>query len=361
MKQSGCDISLQDQCSHIAATAAQSTSITRKDKDGEKISHSEGFFAQLMTCGNRKIAMASDGIGTKVEIAERVGKYDTLGFDLMAMLIDDLICIGAEPISMQNILDVDYLDEKIVEELLLGLKNAAMKSKVYISGGEIAELGSRIHGFGNKMHFNWCGTALGVVRENISLPDGSQIEEEDIIIGLKSVGLRSNGCSLARKVLQEAYGENWHQEVYESKLTWGETLLTPCILYTPFWNHVFDQHISPKAICHITGGGIPGNFNRVFKNNPYGAHLSSLIEAPSFFKKLQQLGDISENKAYEIWNMGIGMISVISSRDLEPLLKIAREEGIDIQVMGKVIPERKLILETKGAAPQTFEYSWQNL
>jgi len=169
-KKSGVNIDLGNKSSKIAYNYAIETFQNRKGKKGAVASKSKGGFSNLLIFGKERIGIGSDGIGTKAEIAERTGIYDTLGYDLVAMVADDLAAMGFEPTNLSNVIDVDYLDPEIIDSLMKGLKDACNFAGITITGGEIAELGNRIGGFGGKMHFNWSSTAIGILPEN--LPDG---------------------------------------------------------------------------------------------------------------------------------------------------------------------------------------------
>ncbi|MFH1807718.1 MAG: AIR synthase related protein, partial [Pseudomonadota bacterium] len=207
---SGLDIDLGDRCSHDAYAWARRSFGQRQGRAGEIIDLDASFSTGLRF-GAERLAMTSDGIGTKVELAERCGVYDSLGHDLVAMVVDDLVCNGVEPCALSNILDVDRLHEPTVDALMRGLHDAAALARVAVVGGEIAELGTRIGGWGPGMHFNWCATALGVLPGGRTPVDGSRVEVGDAVLALHSVGFRSNGFSLARRILQRQFGERWHE------------------------------------------------------------------------------------------------------------------------------------------------------
>jgi len=200
-EEAGVNIELGNKCSAIAYQAAKNTFIGRKGMIGEPMLD-EGGFAGAMDMGDFYLIQNDDGIGTKMMIAERINKLDTMGFDLLAMVADDAICVGAETISMTNTLDVNKVDEEKIAALMTGLETAALEQKVVVPGGEIAELGAMVNGY------VWNATAVGIVEKN-KIIDGSSIEVGDKVIGLKSAGFRSNGFSLVRHVLQESLGDAW--------------------------------------------------------------------------------------------------------------------------------------------------------
>jgi len=290
--------------------------------------------------GDYFLVQNDDGVGTKIRIAEKIDKYDTLGFDLIAMVADDAACIGAETISVSNTLDVNKLDEKKVAGLMSGLETAALNHKIIVPGGEIAELGDSVNGY------IWNATAVGIVEKN-KVIKADNFKSGDKIIGLKSDGLRSNGFSLVRYILNEKFGTGWHFEKFDNDKNWGEAVLTPSKIYS---SAIMDMHgryrekpkVSIKAIAHITGGGIPGNLQRILKKSGLGAKLDNLPAPHEIIYKLMEIGNVEKEEAYKTWNMGIGMI--IISNEYEQIDEICQKHEIKSQIIGE-ISEGKIILE----------------
>ncbi len=345
-KKSGVDIDLGNQSSKVAFQYAVETFSNRKGKKGAVASKTGGGFSNLLQFGNQKIGIGSDGTGTKAELAERTGIYHTLGYDLVAMVADDLAAAGLEPTNLSNIIDVDFLDVAVIDELMKGLKEACDFAGITITGGEIAELGSRICGYGERMHFNWSATAIGVLPENLETDiDGSQVQPGDIIIALKSRGFRSNGFSAVRRIMKENFGEKWHLEKYDENLSWGEKLLTPSLIYSPGINQIIREGFIPKGIAHITGGGIFDNLRRVLKMKEYGAVLNGLFEPLPEMKKLQKLGNIEDEKAYLWWNMGNGMLLISDKKEAPGLIEILEKEGYEAKAAGFVTRNNDISIE----------------
>ncbi len=327
-KQSGLDIDLGNLCSKDAFQWAKNTFPNRSGKAGAVALDVDGVFSNILLFGDQRIGIGSDGIGTKIELAERTGIYHSLGFDLVAMVADDLATAGLEPTSISNIIDVNSLDRDIINDLMRGLADACNFAAMTITGGEIAELGSRISGYGERMHFNWCSTAIGILPPNMARPiDGSTIAEGDIVISLRSRGFRSNGFSLLRRIMQANFGNEWHKEPYNEQQSWGEVLLTPSLIYCPLVNQIIAQNIIPKGIVHITGGGIADNFRRVLKTNNKGALLDGLYPPLEMMQRVMELGKVAPEDAYLYWNMGNGMLMVAAPEQAESILKIASNAG----------------------------------
>ena len=346
-RRSGINIEKGDSCSKAAFSWAARTFSQRDKKLGSISSGLGASFAQVIHYPPHLLAIASDGIGTKIEIAERMGIYNTLGYDLLTMVADDLLSVGAEPTNLSNILDVDHLDQSIVDELMQGLSEAASECGIAVTGGEIAELGNRVSGWGKKMHFNWCATAIGTLSQGFVL-NGSDIQEGDAIISLKSRGFRSNGFSLARSILKKNFGENWHKKPYDSKNSWGEILLSPSLSYTPVITKLLAKGVYLKAIAHITGGGIAGNLKRVIKKPGLGAHLHSLFPPHPFMEELRAMGGITEDKVYEQWNMGQGMFLVTAEENVEKTLSQLNKGIYEAKRSGSIINNPIIAIEQTG-------------
>ncbi|MFH1284884.1 MAG: phosphoribosylformylglycinamidine cyclo-ligase, partial [Candidatus Peregrinibacteria bacterium] len=330
-KESGVDIDLGDKCSAIAYQAAKNTFASRKGMIGEPLID-DGGFSGALDMGDYYLVQNDDGVGTKMEIAEVTGILDTLGFDLVAMVADDAICIGAEPLSITNTIDADHLDENKISAMMKGLESAALKHKIVIPGGEIAELGKACNGY------IWNATCVGIV-EKEKLITGKDIRPGDKIIGLKSVGFRSNGFSLVRHILREKFGDTWHKEKYDDSRTWGEITLTPSKIFT---SAVMEMHgrykhnglVALKGIAHVTGGGIEGNLKRVLKKNKLGAKLDNLPAPLEVMNRLMEIGSVPKEEAYRTWNMGVGMILI--SNDVDQIAEICARHEIETQVIGEV-------------------------
>jgi len=227
------------------------------------------------------------------------------------MVCDDLISNFYHPIFLSNILDVNRIDSNIINELMKGLYNVAKKNNIIISGGEIAELGERVNGYGKSMNFNWAATAIG-----FKLLKGyteEKIKKGDYVYAFKSSGFRSNGFSLARKILKDTYGDNWHKIKYNEEITWGELMLTPSKIYFTEVLNLIENGAAIKKIAHITGGGFINNTKRILPEN-LNIKITNPIETPKYFKKLIEIGNISLHQAEITWNMGYGMILSTKNR-----------------------------------------------
>lgn len=340
-KQSGVDIAAGDLSSSIAYRAAKGTFAGRKGMFGKPVIM-EGGFSGALDFGDFYLVQNCDGVGSKVAVADAMKKYDTLGYDLLAMVTDDAVCTGAETISITNTIDTEKVDPKIIEKMMAGLKKACNEQKVVIPGGEIAELPGLV--VGN----SWNSTAVGVV-EKKKFITGKTVKVGDKILGLRSRGFRSNGFSLVRYALKKGLGAQWYNKIFKGKMTWGEAVLTPSLIYSAALLELLGRYgkkrnCNIKALAHVTGGGIPGNITRVLGH--YGAKLDNLPKPHEMMLELQKMGKIGDIEAYNTWNMGIGMIVI--SNEVEKITAVMKKHKIKVEVIGEVITKKEVRLTSRG-------------
>jgi len=356
---SGLDIDLGERCSSTASDWAAKTFAARAGKTGEVDAGLRGSFSSLVTLAGARVGITSDGIGTKVEVAERTGVYATLGRDLVAMVADDLAANGFEPTDLSNVLDVDRLDERVVGELMRGLAEAALEAGIAVAGGEVAELGTRVGGWGSGMHLNWCATAIGVLPARLDRPiDGAACAPGDAVVAVREDGLRSNGFSLARKILGGALGDRWHEERCASAgMTWGEALLGPSRLCCPLVRTLIESGVVPHGLAHVTGGGIPGKLGRVLKLRGLGARIDAPFDAPGFVRELVDLGKVPAAQAWRHWGMGHAMLLVVAPGDVDGTLAAAAGAGRDYEarVVGRVEAGHRIRIAPVRGEAMEFE------
>ncbi len=333
---SGVNIESGDQASRAAYNNAKKTFASRKNLIGAPFEQ-DGGFAGALDMGDFLLIQNDDGTGTKHEIADRLGQYDTLGEDLAAMVVDDAICVGGEVISLTNTLDTPSVDPESIDQLTAGLAKACSEQKIIIPGGEIAELSDAL----NKPV--WNATAVGIVKKDKFIT-GADIQAGDAIIGLAGRVIRSNGASLARKICEKAFGDNWHEEKFDDTQSWGEVLLTPSkIFHRILLDHVLGdfegtRKFPVKGLAHITGGGVPGNLPRIFPDKNLGADLDNLHTPHEALKQLIKLGDVSEAEAYRTWNCGTAMMLIIDPSHAETLCQTLNnaDPELQAQVVGQI-------------------------
>ncbi len=276
------------------------------------------------------LVSSTDGVGTKILVADILNKYDTLGLDLVAMCVDDVVVVGAEPLFFLDYIACGRLDEAKIFDLMKGMAKGCREAGCALIGGETAEL----PGMYPKGKFDLAGFCVGMVsREKVI--DGRDCQKGDILIGLASSGLHSNGFSLVRRLFPP-------QEI-KGKL--AEELMEPTRIYAKTILHILKK-VRIKAMSHITGGGLIDNIPRVL---PGG--LSAVIEkgswpVPSIFQKIQHRGRIEESEMFHTFNMGIGMVLVLSSRSVSRALSVLAELGQKAWIIGELIRGKKEVVIT---------------
>jgi len=269
-----------------------------------------------------KIVLCTDGVGSKVIIANEMKKWDTVGIDCIAMNVNDALCMGARPLAFVDYLAMEKTDAFIAREIAKGLKKGADMAGIPIIGGETATLPEIIKGF------DLAGTCVGVIEKELP----KKISPGDVIIGLKSSGLHSNGYTLARKVFTEN-GYTFHDFLpgYEKKI--GEVLLTPTCIYVKEILELM-RRIEVKGIAHVTGGGLR-KVKRMCKDVLFS--LEEPFEAHEIFKVIQRLGKISDREMYQTFNMGMGMAIVVDEEEKEEALAILKKcSPMEAKIVGKV-------------------------
>lgn len=266
-----------------------------------------GLFASLIDFGDRYITMATDGVGSKLLIAEELNKWDTVGIDCIAMNVNDTICVNAEPTSFVDYIAIDKPNPEITEEIGKGLQKGAELSNMEIVGGEIAVLPEIINGV------DLSGTCLGYVAKD-RIITGDKCREGDLIVSLRSSGIHSNGLTLARKVV-EANGIAMTDKVSGLQKSIGEELLTPTEIYVRQVLEITSQH-TVHGLVDITGGGLR-NILRMRKGLRYV--ISDPVEPAPIFKKLQELGEIEDREIYQTLNMSMGFTIIAPAEDAEEI------------------------------------------
>ncbi len=300
----------------------------RKGKLGEP-KEDIGHYAALMDFKEFYLAMTTDGVGTKILVAEAVGKYDTIGIDMIAMNVNDLICVGAEPVALVDYLAVKEPDDEVFAEIAKGIYEGAKQSGIAIVGGETAVLPELVNGF------DLAGTAIGVV-EKERVITGKKIKPGDAVIGIESSGIHSNGLTLARKLLIPKYGLHYE---YDGRELW-EHLLEPTRIYVKPILELLES-VEVKGLAHITGGGLL-NLKRITK---YGFSLE-MPEIKGIFKLIHGSG-VPLEEMFRVFNMGIGMAVVVPREEKEDALEILNRY-FPAQEIGKVIEEPEIRIENYG-------------
>ncbi|MHA1685488.1 MAG: phosphoribosylformylglycinamidine cyclo-ligase [Candidatus Heimdallarchaeaceae archaeon] len=296
----------------------------------------EGHYANLIKFGDHGLALTTDGVGSKVLVAQLAGKFTSIGIDCVAMNVNDLLAMGIKPAAFVDYLAVKELKPKFIEEIMQGLVKGCELAHIPLLGGELATLPEIITGYENS--FDLAGTALGIVSLN-KIIDGRNIKPGDSILGITSSGLHSNGYTLARKVLMPKYE-------LDSILPWGRTLqeelLEPTRIYVDVIHELLKEH-EVHGLAHITGGG----FKKLQRLTDFGFKLDSFPRIPQIFTEMQKIGKITNQEMFSTFNMGIGFVVIVPPEEqvsaLETLNRyfksfrigeIIRESGIQIPEYG---------------------------
>jgi phosphoribosylformylglycinamidine cyclo-ligase len=247
------------------------------------------------------------------------------------MCVDDLVCQGAEPLFFLDYIAVGRLDPDHIEQLVEGVAEGCRQAGCALIGGEMAEHPGAM----DPGEFDLVGFAVGVVERDLMLgPD--RVATGDVLIGLPSPGLRSNGYSLARRVLLERAGRSLSSPAFDgARHSLAEELLEPSVVYAPAVRALLDT-VDVHALAHVTGGGLPGNLPRSLPKGCDAVVDRSTWEAPRIFGEIQRLGEISDEEMGQVFNMGIGMVAVVPAEDQYRALDVLRAEGHRAMVMGHV-------------------------
>ena len=276
------------------------------------------------------LVAATDGVGTKVMVAEMAGRYDTIGIDLVAMCVDDLVCQGAEPLFFLDYISAGKLDPDQIEQVVGGVAEGCRQAGCALIGGEMAEHpGAMAPG-----QIDIAGFAVGVVERDRIL-SGSTARAGDVLVGLPSPGLRSNGYSLARRVLFDVAGLDVHDELFDGH-TVGDELLRPSVIYAPAVLTLLGD-VDVRAVAHITGGGLVGNIPRVLPDGLDAQLDRSSWEVPRVFGEIQRRGNIADAEMAQVFNLGLGMVVAVPADDLGRTLALLREAGHAAAEIGRLV------------------------
>lgn len=289
-----------------------------------------GHFAGLMDFGDHALCLCTDGVGSKVEIANAIKKWDTVGIDCMAMNVNDALCVGAEPIGFVDYLAVEDPDPEFTKQVGLGLERAAEMANVSMVGGETASLPGIIKGF------DLAGTCLAYAKKE-DLITGEEIAPGDVLIGLASSGIHSNGYTLARQAFESAhaYTDAWpFDDPEHAGKSVGEVLLEPTKIYVRETMHLLRSGIPVHGISHVTGSGLR-KIRRINQNVAY--HITNPLPVHSVFKRIQELGNVADHEMYKTFNMGMGFVFVVPAEHAEAAVaKLKEVVQYDVAIVGEV-------------------------
>lgn len=269
------------------------------------------LFGGERTWNDPVLVSGTDGVGTKIKVAQEAGVYDTIGIDLVAMCVNDCLCLGAEPLFFLDYLAFGKDDPALVEALVKGVSDGCLQAGAALLGGETAIMPGLYH----PGDFDMAGFCVGAVDRD-RLIDGSQIQPDDVLLGVPSSGFHSNGYSLIRKIVFETAGLKIDDEIPELNRTVRDVLLTPTRIYADVVAAIMQSGhaASVTAIAHITGGGLQENIDRILPDDCRAVIDRSAWTVPPEFTWLQQLGGVDVEEMYRVFNMGIGL-AVVARRE----------------------------------------------
>jgi len=299
-----------------------------------------GHYAGIIEFGRYALVLCTDGVGSKVKIASKIEKWDTIGIDCIAMNVNDAICVGAEPLAFVDYLAIDDPNPIITKEIGKGLSKGAELANISIIGGETATLPEIIKGF------DLAGTCLAYVEKN-KIIKGDKIKPGNLIIGLKSSGIHSNGYTLARKVFEKlnlSY-DNYFPDGLYPKNSIGEILLTPTQIYVKEIVELL-KIINVHGLAHITGGGLK-NLLRLNKNVKFV--IKDPFEEQNIFKFIRKNGNINNEEMYKTFNMGMGFAIIIQESDLDETIRILKKYSkADFKIVGSIEKGRGVFAPNLG-------------
>lgn len=301
-----------------------------------------GGLFDLASLGYKEPVLISgtDGVGTKLMVAKMMNKHDTIGIDCVAMCVNDIAAQGAEPLFFLDYIACGKNNPALLEQVVAGVADGCVQSEAGLIGGETAEM----PGMYAEDEYDLAGFAVGVA-ERSNIVDGSAITTGDVLIGLPSSGVHSNGFSLVRKALFEeaGYDVNTKLEELDGK-TLGEVLLEPTRIYVKALKPLFANHLI-KGVAHITGGGFIENIPRMYADGLAAKIDTSSWNVPPIFDVIEKAGNVNHDEMFNVFNMGIGMVLAVDESKAEEALNTLSENNETAYVIGKMIERENAAVE----------------
>jgi phosphoribosylformylglycinamidine cyclo-ligase len=333
--QAGVDVEAGDRAVSLMRAAVEAT-------HGPQVLGGIGGFAGLWRLAGGRgrgmpdpvLAAASDGVGTKLLVAQALDRHDTVGIDLVAMVVDDVVVPGAEPLFVLDYLAVGRVDPDRVAAIVAGVAEGCRRARCALLGGETAEHPDAM----GPDAYDLAGFALGVVdRDRVLGPD--RVAAGDVLLGLASSGLHANGFSLARRVLARA-GIGYERDLPDLGAPVGEALLTPTRIYAPALVDLLATGTEVHALCHITGGGLPGNLPRCLPPGLTAQVDRGSWEPPPIFQVLADLGPVEDEELARATNLGVGMVVVLPPAEADRAAAFLSDRQVPSWTMGEVAASR---------------------
>lgn len=290
------------------------------------------------------LVSGTDGVGTKLKIAFLMDKHDTVGQDCVAMCVNDIVCQGAVPLFFLDYIATGKVQAEKIADIVKGIADGCVLSECSLVGGETAEMPS----FYDDDEYDMAGFAVGIADKS-RIIDGSRVSEGDVLIGLPSSGIHSNGYSLVRKIFFDKMDMDVADYVEELGTTLGDALITPTKIYVKACKAVFGKY-DVHGVVHITGGGFYENIPRIIPQG-LGAEIEAgTWEVPEIFRYIKKCGNVEAKEMFSTFNMGVGMIMVVDQKDAEGVMALLQASGEKPSVIGKITAEEGVKIIREGEA-----------
>jgi phosphoribosylformylglycinamidine cyclo-ligase len=328
-KAAGVDIALKQSLIPLFGSIAKSTA------GAQVLGEIGGFGAMVSLNGARKmrspvLVTGTDGVGTKLMIAFKTGRHDTVGIDCVAMCVNDIICHAARPLFFLDYIGSGKLEKKVALEIVEGVARGCKQAGMSLVGGETAQLG----GLYKPGEYDLAGFAVGIV-DRARIPQPSKVRAGDVLVGLASSGLHSNGFSLVRRVIIDRAKLKLNSMVAELGCTLSDELLRPTVIYARVVVELFDR-FKINGVANITGGGVVENVPRVMPPNTRAVFRRGSWPTQPIFGMIQRLGKISRDEMDRTFNNGLGMVAIVPPRDADHVISHLKRREFDAYVVGEV-------------------------
>ena len=306
-----------------------------------------GFFASVLKLTDRlSLAVSTDGVGSKTVVAQLAGSYESIGVDCVAVNVNDVLCTGAEPVALLDYISCQTPQADMLEQLGKGLREGARQARIGVIGGELSQHPDTLTGPRPGYAFDIAGTALGVLDGRAPVV-GSGIEPGDVVLGLPSNGVHSNGLTLARRALLGENGQGIDRYLAECGCTVGEELLRPTAIYVPEVMALLHGGVGVKGLAHVSGDGL---LNLARLNAGVSYRITGLPPAPPIFDIIRAEGNVDTAEMFRVFNMGVGFCVVVGPQDVDAALSAIAGAGSSAQRIGHAVagPERRVYVEQFG-------------
>jgi phosphoribosylformylglycinamidine cyclo-ligase len=325
-REAGVDLAAADRAKQRIAEAVAST---RTELARGGIGAFGGMVSLPEDIERPTLVMSTDGVGTKVLVAILAGRHDTVGEDLVNHSVNDILVHGARPIAFLDYLAVAEVSTETIAALVEGVARGCRGHEMSLVGGETAQLPDLYH----PGHYDLAGTIIGAVAEDRAI-HGSDVRVGDVLVGYASSGLHTNGYTLARRIVFDELGLSVDSELPGLGVSVGDELLK---VHRSYWHALSPALDDVHALAHITGGGIPGNLGRSLPDGCGAVVDRGAWPVPELFRMLARAGKVSDSEMFEVFNMGIGMISVVAPDRVESVRRVAGESGVDTWTVGRIV------------------------